>query len=131
MNISNNLQSNNCAKSVLSYSEFINFDNAVTLQRMEQEDCEWGWFCTAEDDHSPNVIHPVMNYTHKKSPRPIIAKERCDLYANAVPIIQPNIKMSRNELKEAKESSILSNKLFYYLSHCAIFGVIVLISTYS
>jgi len=100
---------------------------------MEQEDCEWGWFCTAEDEQSPNAIYPVpvMNYTHKKSPRPILVKEHCESYANIVPITQPIMKMTRDELKEEKDSAVLSNKMFYYLSHCAIFSVIVLISTYS
>lgn len=133
MNLSTHPQSNNCTKSVLSYSEFINFDNAITLQRMEQEDCEWGWFCTAEDDQSPNAIYPVpvMNYTHKKSPHSILVNKHPTPYA-FVPQSKPiNIKIDQSLLEEERDSRILSNKLFYYLSHCAIFSAIILISTYS
>jgi hypothetical protein len=133
MNHYNSLQSNNCTKPLLSYSEFTKFEEAIASQRMQQMDCEWGWFCTAEDENNPHAIYPqpVMNFTHKKSLRPILVKKHCNPYAVS-PMTKPNImELNLSELVEEKDSGILSNKLFYYLSHCAVFSVIVLISTYS
>lgn len=121
---------NSSPSSFLSYKEFTNFEQAVVSQQMQQMDCEWGWFCTAEDENNPNTIYPppIMRFTHKKEIRPILVNKPA--YAIVPPTKQP-CEIDKSELAEENTQNILSNKMFYYLSHCAIFSVIVLISTYA
>jgi len=121
---------NHSTNTFLSYNEFTNFEQAIVSQQMQQMDCEWGWFCTAEDENNPNTIYPppVMRFTHKKEIRPILVNKPA--YAIVPPTKQP-YEIDKSELAEENTQNILSNKMFYYLSHCAIFSVIVLISTYA
>lgn len=127
-----NLQTNSCRPhTILSYKEFTNFEQAIVSQRMQQDDCEWGWFCTAEDEHNPNAIYPVpiMNYTHKKGSHPIVASKPMHIpYEYVAPIMFDHEQV---EKEDDQIKDIVSKKLFYYLSHCALFSVIVIISTYA
>jgi hypothetical protein len=128
----NHSHTNHYPSSFLSNKEFTNFEEAIVSQRMRQMDCEWGWFCTAEDENNPNTIYPspVMRFTHKKDIRPILVNKQA--YAMVSPTKKASpIAMDLSELEEEKDYGIASKKMFYYLSHCAIFSVIVLISTYA
>jgi len=127
-----NLQRNSCRPhTILSYKEFTNFEQSVVSQQMQQPDCEWGWFCTAEDENNPNATYPVpiMNYTHKKVSQPIVANKPIHSpYEYVLPIM---IEPEKADTEDGKIKDIASKKLFYYLSHCALFSVIILISTYA